>query len=138
MSRTILSIAAIAATMLVTSSIGLAAEDKPTASADKSMPMMEHHQHDVTIVQLVETAKTRADHEAIARRFDEQAAQFDKDADHHTKLAKSYHAGFGNPKVNTASLAQHCANLVKNLRASAADAREMAKLHREAAQSLPH
>jgi len=136
MSRTHLPIAAIATTLLAVSSIGLAAEDKPMASADKPMPM--HHQHDVTIVQLVETAKTRADHEAIARRFDEQAAQFDKDADHHAKLAKNYHAGLGNPKVNTASLAQHCDNLVKNLRASAADARELAKLHREAAQSLPH
>ncbi|MGD9878592.1 MAG: hypothetical protein AB7U95_00500 [Reyranella sp.] len=137
MSRTHLPIAAIATTLLAVSSIGLAAEDKPMASADKPMPMMEHHQHDVTIVQLVEAAQTRKDHEAVARRFDEQAAQFDKDADHHAKLAKNYHARLGNPKVNTASLAQHCDNLVKNLRTSAAEAREMAKLHREAAQSLP-
>ena len=105
------------------------------ASAQQTPAPVEHH--DVTILHLVETAQTSADHEVVAKRFDEEAAQFDQQAVHHEGLAKRYRSGGGvGPRANAAALARHCDNLVKNLKASAADAREMANLHRGVAEAL--
>ena len=116
-----------AAVLLAAASIGIAADDKP-------MPMMGH---DAMIDHMVETARTAKDHEEIAKSFDEEAADFDAKAAKHEKLAKLYRTGAGvGPKGNAAGLANHCDHLVKNLKASAADAREMARLHREVGQSL--
>jgi len=53
------------------------------------------------------------------------------------RLAKQYHSGVGvGPKSNAMSLANHCDNFVKNLRAAAKDAREMAQMHRDIAKSV--
>jgi len=122
--------ATVTAALLALASLSTAAEEKP-------MPM-QMEQHDITIVHMVETAQTKADHEAVAKRLEEEAAQFDKKAAEHKRLADHYHKGVGvGPKANAASLATHCDNLVKNFKASAADAREMANLHRAVAQTLP-
>lgn len=86
----------------------------------------------------VEMAKTKADHEAVAKRFEDEAAQLEKQAGEHERLARRYRGGIGvGPKTNAESLANHCDNFVKNIRASANEAREMAKLHRGMAQQLP-
>ena len=107
----------------------------PGALADEPKTHMEHHQ--VTIDHMVEVAHTAADHEAIAKRFEEEATNLDKLASTHETLAKRYHAGSGaGPKTNTAGLASHCDGFVKNLRASAEEAREMARMHREMAHEL--
>ena len=120
--------ATVTAALLGLASLSTAADEKP-------MHTMEHH--DVTITHLVETAQTKADHEAIAKRFEEEAAQYDKQAAQHQRLADHYHKGVGvGPKGNAASLANHCDNLVKNFNASATDAREMARLHREVGKLL--
>lgn len=103
--------------------------------ADEPKTHMEHHE--VTIDHMVEVAHTPADHEAIAKRFEEEAADLDKLASTHETLAKRYHAGSGaGPKTNTAGLASHCDGFVKNLRASAQEAREMARMHREMAHEV--
>lgn len=120
--------ATVTAALLALASFSAAADEKP----------MHTEHHDITIVHMVETAQTKADHEAIAKRFEEEAAQFDEKAAQHQRLADHYHNGVGvGPKANAASLANHCDNLVKNFKASAADAREMANLHRAVAQGLP-
>lgn len=117
------------ALLLGVASISYAEDAKP-------MHKMEH-QHDITITHMVETAQTAKDHEAIAKRFDQEAANLDQQAAHHETLAKQYHSGAGaGPKANYATLAQHCDNYVKNLKASAADAREMADLHRGVGKAL--
>ena len=68
----------------------------------------------------------------MAKRFEAEAAEFDKQAQQHERLAKRYRKGVGaGPKGNADSLARHCDNLVQNLKASAKDAREMAQLHRD-------
>jgi hypothetical protein len=116
-----------AAVLLAAASLGAAADDKP----------MHKMGHDAMMSHMVETAKTAQDHEAIALRFDSEAAEFDEKAAQHEALAKQYRLGAGvGPKGNPAALASHCGNLVKNLKASATDAREMARLHREAAKSI--
>lgn len=114
-----------AAALLGAASLGMAADNPP-------MPKMEHH--DVTILHLVETATTTADHAGVAKRFEEEAAQFDKQAAEHEHLAAQYRH-HPNPwakksaGVNTTVMAAHCERIAKSLRASAADARDMAQLH---------
>ena len=121
--------ATVTAALLALASLSATAEEKPTPAVGKD---------DVTITQLVETAQTKADHETIAKRLEEEAAQFDKRAAEHERLAKLYHMGQGvGPKASAASLATHCDDMVKNFKASAADARAMANLHREVAKALP-
>lgn len=109
-------------------SLGVAAEQKP-------LLMMEHP--DATPQEQVEKAQSQEDHEALAQRFDAEAKKLDEDAARHEQLAQQYgHRQGVGPKGNAASLAQHCNNLVRNLKASAQDAREMARLHRELGKSL--
>jgi len=121
-----LPVATAAAAMLALASVSSAADEKATD------PM-----HHVNIDQQVEMAQTQADHEAVAKRLEDEAAELDKQADEHERLAKRYRAGLGvGPKTNAASLATHCDNFVKNLRASANDAREMARLHRDVGKTL--
>lgn len=121
--------ALLAAALLAVPPLGSTAEETPAQTME--------HQHDVTILHLVETAQTSADHEAIAKRFEDEATQLDKQAAQHERLAKQYHRGQGvPPKGNAAGLANHCDRLTKNLKASATDARAMAQLHREVAHLL--
>ena len=117
----------IAAVFLAALSIGAAADEKP----------MHQMGQDAMIDHMVETARTAKDHEEIAKSFDEEAADFEEKAANHERLAKQYNKGAGvGPKGNPAALANHCNRIVKNLRASAEDAREMARLHREVAKSI--
>ncbi|HKS56474.1 MAG TPA: hypothetical protein VJS12_14375 [Steroidobacteraceae bacterium] len=133
--------AGLAAALLALGTLGAVAQEQAQLKEppkEQTMPVHEHRmQHDVTILHLVETAQTAADHEAVAKRLDAEAAEFDKQAQHHEQLAKQYRKGLGaGPKGNTDSLARHCDNLVKNFKASATETREMAQLHRDIGKSL--
>lgn len=114
------SVAAAMATLLALASLGVAG----TGSAA-----------DANAAQVIADQST-TDHEALAKRFDDEAAQFEKEAAEHEHLAKNYRSGIGvGPKGNATSLASHCDRIAKSLKASAADAREMARMHREMAQA---
>jgi hypothetical protein len=103
-------------------------------AADQRMAMQNQ---EISTEHQLEMAKTAADHEAIAKRFEDEAAQLEKQATEHERLAKRYRGGMGiGPKTNAESLASHCDGMVKNLRASAQDAREMARIHHDIAQQL--
>lgn len=120
-------VAATAALLLAAASLGAAAAEKDTHKMG----------HDAMVSHMVETARTAKDHEEIAAAFDQEAADFEEKAVQHEKLASQYKKGAGvGPKANPTALSHHCDNLVKNLKASAVDAREMAKLHREVAKSI--
>lgn len=72
-------------------------------------------------------AHSMSDHAAMAQRFEAEAARFDREAAEHETMARNYRAGAGT-KGNSASLARHCERIAKNLRDSAASAREMSKM----------
>lgn len=106
----------------------------PVIANDQKMQMQNP---ETSIEHQLEMAKTAADHEAIAKRFEDEAAQLEKQAGEHERLAKRYRGGMGvGPKTNAAELASHCDSMVKNLRASAQDAREMARMHHDIGQQL--
>lgn len=113
----------------------LAIGSSRVASADETKMNMDHNPP--SIDRMVETAHSKADHEAIAQRFDEEAERLEQLASTHETLAKRYRSGMGvGPKTNPAGLVNHCETLVKNLRASAREAREMAQMHRQMAHDL--
>jgi hypothetical protein len=87
---------------------------------------------------LVENAKTAADHEAIAKLYDEEAAAARKKVAEHQKMGDSYkHVPAFNPKTQLAhfDMPKHCASLVKSYESAAKEAEEMAAAHRAAAKA---
>ena len=110
-----------------------------TVAADDSTVHMHAHAEipAAALDHMVEMAKTSADHEKIAMSFEDEATALEKQAAHHEKLTQRYRSGVGaGPKGDTESLANHCDLLVKNLRESAQEAHEMARMHREVAKHL--
>lgn len=80
----------------------------------------------------IEAARTPADHEAIARAYDEEAATLERKAEAHAAMAKVYRGG-GAPKAHSPSMTSHCERLVSQYRGAAKEARALASEHRAAA-----
>jgi lysine/ornithine N-monooxygenase len=88
------------------------------------------------IVQRLKTAKTAADHEAIAKHYEAQAADAKKNAELHREMAATYTAGGTSiGKGTTANFPQHCQNLVKTFEEEATHYTQMAQAHRELAKA---
>lgn len=87
------------------------------------------------IDQLVGSAKSRADHEALASHFEAEAQTLRAKADEHKKMAVTYGAAsYG--KGGSHALVQHCKNLVLKFEEAATENAELARLHREIAAEL--
>lgn len=56
---------------------------------------------------------------AMAQVYEKQAAEYRAQAEKHDRMAKSHKAGAGSSKVNHKSIARHCENIAKSLRAAA-------------------
>jgi len=76
-------------------------------------------------------ATTRADHEALADAYEQEAKALDAKAAEHEALAKAYaELGYLRDKPG---LIAHCASLVDRYRAAAQETRELARAHQELA-----
>jgi hypothetical protein len=93
---------------------------------------------DAGILEKVQTAKTAADHEAIASYYDAQAAEAKKKADEHRRMADTYKAGGTSIGKGSGPVAlpQHCQALARMFDDEAAHYRAMAETHRELAKKL--
>ena len=87
---------------------------------------------DVTESQIA-AAKTPADHEAIAKAYDAEAAAAEAKAKAHEGMARTYRAGGGGPKANSAAMTGHCDRLMKSYSSAAAEYRALAAEHRKLA-----
>jgi hypothetical protein len=87
---------------------------------------------DVTEAQIA-AAKTPADHEAIAAKYDAEAKAADEMAANHESMAKAYKAG--NAKGGQ-SMAGHCNLLVTKYRDAAKEYRSLATEHRAMASAV--
>ena len=85
---------------------------------------------DTNVEQMIENAKTPADHEAIAKYYDQQAAKAHEQMQWHEKLLKAYMA---NPRLSTMQM--HCSRLVDLYKNEAKEDRKLAHEHREMARS---
>ena len=83
----------------------------------------------VTAAQIT-SASTAADHEAIAKAFEDQAADLAGKADWHQNMATAYRTS-GKPAVALQS--RHCDALTKDLKAAAAESRALAAEHHKMA-----
>jgi len=87
--------------------------------------------------------KTAEDHEAMAKQYDEKAAEYRKEAAYHSDMAaaaRKYEDEFkGHPTADSKAAAQmetHCATIMKDANKLAADAESSAKFHRMRAKEL--
>lgn len=90
----------------------------------------------------IESAKTAADHEALAAYFEGEAKAARATAERHRRMGSSYekHPRPAGLKGNRAPLHQamppHCKRLVTSYEAAAEDYEAMAAAHREMAQAV--
>ena len=89
------------------------------------------------ITQKVQTAKTAADHEAIASYYDAQAADALQKAAMHQKMGESYKgaATSSGKGSGVSAMPQHCEALTKTYNAEAEHYKAMAQTERELAKS---
>ena len=87
---------------------------------------------DVTEAQ-VAAAKTPADHEAIAKAYDAEAAAAEAKAKAHEGMARTYRTGGGTPKASPTAMVGHCDRLMKTYSAAAVEYRALAAEHRKLA-----
>lgn len=79
----------------------------------------------------VAAAKTPAQHEAIAKAYEAEAAELEAKAASHKDLAQTY-SRFGNKPWQSAQ-AKHCDNVATSLKAAAEEDRALAAEHRKMA-----
>ncbi len=86
---------------------------------------------DVTEAQIA-AARTPADHEAIAAKYDAEAKAADEMVANHESMAKAYKAAGAK---GTQSMASHCNRLVTQYREAAKEYRALATEHRAMAKA---
>ena len=89
------------------------------------------------LLQRIEAARTRGDHEALATHFDREATAARAMAANHGKMAKSYQGNLAGGRGG-ASMQAHCNAIVRSQEGIAAEYEGMAAAHRQfAAQAQP-
>ncbi len=80
----------------------------------------------------IESARTPAEHEAVAKLFEDEAAHLTQKSEMHGDMAKT----FGAPglKPTQAAIARHCVALEREYRAAAKDNLALAALHHRMAR----
>jgi hypothetical protein len=80
--------------------------------------------------------QTAADHQAMAKQYTDQAAQFKKVADEHRAMAEAYKKSFAAPASKAgqknpwvAKMEKHCGMLAKDADKLASDATKAAEYH---------
>ena len=119
-------------------SVGLAADTKPAecGSTDCNPRHMTDIHHDFSLLTLLDKTHTSADHVAVAKSYQKQAADLEAQAVSYDELAAKYREDQDAAKGSdyAASLAKHCESVAKHMREAAAEAREMARLHGDMAR----
>ena len=90
---------------------------------------------DVDIDKLIATAKTAADHQAIADYYKEQAKEAQAQADKHKKMAQEYSMSSIGRQATKTHFHQHCEALVRDYESAAKEYDGLAKAHEEMAKA---
>jgi hypothetical protein len=102
-----------------------------TVGAFSSLPFtVAEEGHDID--QMISTAKTPADHEAIAAYYDKEAQEASQKQAEHKKMEEVYKK---NPSLIKSNFSFHCDQIAANYGKTAKEYQDLAKLHREMAQS---
>jgi hypothetical protein len=90
---------------------------------------------DVSLEQMIANAKTRADHEAIARQYEDAAKSHQAKAEEHKKMEAAYRI-MSQDKSKLAGFMAHCKKLVTQYGELAKEDLKLAKLHHQFAEQL--
>ena len=88
----------------------------------------------VDMVQIA-VARTPADHEAIAKAYEDEATELSEKAAAHARMAESYKSLASASKHVYSGSVAHCAALSRELNAAAKESRALAELHHALARS---
>jgi hypothetical protein len=88
---------------------------------------------DFDVDKAIATAKTPADHEAIAAYYDKEAAEAQAKADSHSKMGEDYKK-LGGAATEKVHLELHCDRLAKSYARAAKEAKALAAAHRAMAK----
>lgn len=88
---------------------------------------------EVDVEKMIQTAKTRADHEALAVYYDKLAAEAKANAEKHRKMGEDYKKG-GGPMASKTHFHEHCEAITRSYESAAKEYGEMAKGHRQMAK----
>lgn len=87
-----------------------------------------------SILNKIETATTRADHEAIAAYYEQEAKTAQASSDDHRQRAEKYKKGTGYGATGD-MLVGHCVFIADKYKQAAGESLTMAKMHRDLAAS---
>ena len=90
---------------------------------------------DVDIDKLIATAKTAADHQAIADYYKQQAKEAQEQADKHKKMAQEYGMASIGKQATKTHFHQHCEALVRDYASAAKEYNDLAKMHEDMAKA---
>jgi hypothetical protein len=85
------------------------------------------------MTQAVQSARTRSDHENLAKHYQEAAKEMQAKAAEHKKLLPQYEANRGLYGKRSSSLISHCQGLVRIYEQAAAENLSMVESHRQIA-----
>ena len=89
--------------------------------------------HSMDMTQAVQSARTRSDHESLARHYEDTAKEMQAKAAEHKKLLAQYEANKGLYGKQSSSLISHCQGLVRIYEQAAAENLSMVESHRQMA-----
>jgi hypothetical protein len=88
------------------------------------------------MTQAVQSAKTRADHDALATHYEDAAKEMRAKAEEHKKLLAQYQSNTARYGKQAKDLISHCQGLMRVYEQAAAENSAMAKSHREMAAEV--
>ena len=94
----------------------------------------EMNPHPMDMVQAVQSAETKADHEALAKHYDEAADEMQLKVDEHKKLLSQYESKAYLYGRQAEDFKAHCQRLVTSYENAVDANRKMAEMHRGMAQ----
>ena len=83
---------------------------------------------------MIASAKTPADHEAIAAYYDGQAKELRQKVEEHRKMGAAYKREGGGALLHKTHFDEHCATLTRIYNAGAKEYNALATAHREMAK----
>ena len=86
------------------------------------------------IAEMISSAKTPADHEAIAAYYDGEAKEARQKADEHRKMGEAYKKG-GGALAGKTYFHEHCEALTRSYTAEAKENESLAAAHRQMAKA---
>jgi len=87
--------------------------------------------HPMDMTAAIQSAKTRADHEALAAHYEQAARDAEAQVEEHKKLLEQYTAKSYLYGKQAATLKEHCEALIHSYQQVATGNAEMAKMHRQ-------